>query len=478
VRRLLQRLALYAFHVIVVRPILFLLVDLRYRRRHLVPDGPCLVVSNHNSHLDAAVLMTLFPLRRLPYVHPVAAADYFGTKWWKRAMAMLLMNGIPIERKAPRGSDPLEPVVEKLRQGESLIFFPEGSRGKAGVVAPFRRGIGLLVRQLPGLLVVPVFLSGPERIWPRGEAPVPLAIDALVGRPRSYSAELDPKEIADKVREDVLALAPPPPPVPGSTAVQRVRVAFCSIDAELRASAFRETTRKLGRLAPTVGVDDPVLEADGEGMREATGPIPVQPIRFWLRVMTWVFRASSRFRKDEFARRVERAQVDEALDHSPDTPYVVVEDSALLNFLAFVDATHGPEGLERIDRNRLLKTLTGRKQVPLSQNLWFLRKAPEVWLINVFDLVRTPVPDILVHLRVPVEQVTARLRSEGGRQGPFDGAPFLGRLDASYQRLAQLLRKRHRVQVLELEGDEVEPAAVAARVAELCRSRAQQAATV
>ena len=73
-RRLLHRLALYAFHILVVRPVLFLLVDLHYRRRHLVPEGPCLVVSNHNSHLDAAVLMTLFPMRRLPYVHPVAAA--------------------------------------------------------------------------------------------------------------------------------------------------------------------------------------------------------------------------------------------------------------------------------------------------------------------------------------------------------------------------------------------------------------------
>ena len=86
---------------------------------------------------------------------------------------MLLMNGIPIERRPPRGSDPLEPIIQKLKAGESLIFFPEGSRGKAGVVAPFRRGIGLLAREFPGLLVVPVFLSGPERIWPRGEAPRP-----------------------------------------------------------------------------------------------------------------------------------------------------------------------------------------------------------------------------------------------------------------------------------------------------------------
>ena len=58
-RRLLQRLALYTFQIFIARPVLKWLVGVRYRRLNLVPDGPCLVVSNHNSHLDAAVLMSM-----------------------------------------------------------------------------------------------------------------------------------------------------------------------------------------------------------------------------------------------------------------------------------------------------------------------------------------------------------------------------------------------------------------------------------
>ena len=84
-------------------------------------------------------------------------------------MALFFMNGIAIERNPPKGSDPLAPIVESLRSGESLVFFPEGSRGEAGVVAPFRTGIGRLARSLPGLLIVPVYLSGPERIFYDGE---------------------------------------------------------------------------------------------------------------------------------------------------------------------------------------------------------------------------------------------------------------------------------------------------------------------
>ena len=76
-RRALAHAVMLAFHAGFVRPMLKIL-GVRVRRRALVPPGPCLVVANHNSHLDAAVLMSLFPLRRLPHVHPVAAADYFG----------------------------------------------------------------------------------------------------------------------------------------------------------------------------------------------------------------------------------------------------------------------------------------------------------------------------------------------------------------------------------------------------------------
>ncbi|HKQ62512.1 MAG TPA: lysophospholipid acyltransferase family protein, partial [Candidatus Polarisedimenticolaceae bacterium] len=202
-RRLLRDLALVSFHLLVVRPVLRWLVGVRFRRRGLLPAGPCLVVSNHNSHLDAPILMSMFPLARLRRVHPVAAADYFGQSWLRRTMAMLLMNGIAIERHARSGQDPLAPVAEALREGQTLILFPEGSRGEAGVIAPFRPGVGRLAQLLPGLVVVPVHLTGPERIWPRGRVvPVPFNIDVFVGKPRSYDPALEAREIAEQVQRD------------------------------------------------------------------------------------------------------------------------------------------------------------------------------------------------------------------------------------------------------------------------------------
>jgi len=468
VRRLLQRLALYTFHILFTRPLLRWVVGVRYRRLGRVPQGPCLVVSNHNSHLDAAVLMKMFSLRRLAHVHPVAAADYFGSNWVMRTLAMLLMNGIPIQRRPARGEDPLVPIAELLKSGETLIFFPEGSRGEAGVVARFRSGIGKLVREVPGLLVVPVFLSGPERIWPRGEmVPVPLSVDAHIGRPRTYPALEDPRAIADRVRQDVLALAPPPPPVPGEGDAPPLRIAVCGIDDAWVSDLFRRVVERLGKLGRTLGVADQVLEADRDGVREAAGPVPVGRERAWLGLLAAVFRTGPRFKGGRFADLVERAQVNGALSQGRDTRFVVEEGSVLVDLLTSALAGRGPVTEEREARDLMLY-LVGDKKVPLGKAWRTIRGAPEIWLINTFNLTRATVPEILVHVTLPPSRVMQRLRSEGVELLPYQTEPGLEQLQDAYREVGERLRRRRKVVVLELDLSALDAEAAAERVEAVC----------
>jgi 1-acyl-sn-glycerol-3-phosphate acyltransferase len=475
---LLQRLCLYLFHAGFARPVLHGIVGIRYRGRYRIPPGACLVVSNHNSHLDAAVLMGLFPLRRLPHVHPVAAADYFGTSPFKRVLAMWFMNGVPIERKPARGADPLAPIVELLERGESLVFFPEGSRGEAGVVATFRPGVGLMAQALPGLLVVPVFISGPERIWPRGEVvPVPLSIDANVGHPRSYPADLDARAIAALVRSDVLALAPPPPPVPGAPAAPPVRVAIVSVDTALAESVARATVIRLGRLGPTAGLAETFYVADGDGVREAESPVPVGRSRAELRLLSALFRTRDRFRGARFVELVERAQVDEALDHAHKTRFVVQVGSPLVDLLA---GSRGDQHRELLDGGspaQLLPYLARQKRIPWRQWWRFLRHAPEIWLINVFNLVHPPLPDLLVLLRPPVPRLMERLRAGGQRLAPFQNEERLTRLAGAQSEVADLLRKRRRLRVIEVPETGLSPAGIAADIEAACLQGADEGPT-
>lgn len=467
-QRILMLAAMYAFQLGFVRPVLRLYWGVDFRRRHNLPEGPCIVVANHNSHLDAAILLSAFPLRRLAQVHPVAAADYFGKTAWRRGVAMIWMNALPIERTTAAGRDVLAPMIAALERGESLIFFPEGSRGEPGVIAPFRPGIGKLVKTVPGVLVVPVFLSGAERSLPRGESvPVPLGIDVNIGKPRTYSPLLDARDIAEEVQKDVEALAPPPPPVPGPRPAPPVRVACCGIDDETNTLFFRAITEKLGPSGRTIGLGTPILEADAAGVRESAG-IPLARGRFWPRALAWAFRTGGLYRGNTFAEMVARARVDEALEDGRTARFVVGDGSPLVDLLAWAEADFYSGVFDEKGLQRIGAFLSGERRIPWREWGTFIRRAPEVWLLNVFDLAHPPSPDVIVLTTRRPEVVMERLRARGRALQPHQNEAFLTELQEAYLHVAAALKKR-RIEVVEVDAEALDLPVVADAVDAACR---------
>jgi 1-acyl-sn-glycerol-3-phosphate acyltransferase len=431
------------------------------------------VVANHNSHIDTAVLMSIFPIRRLPHVHPVAAADYFGKNAIRRGAAMIGMNAMAIERSAT-GRDVLLPMIEALQQGESLIFFPEGSRGEPGVVATFRPGIGKIVQSVPGVLVVPVFLSGAERSLPRGEAvPLPLGLDVVIGKPRTYSHLKDAREIAEEVRADVLALAPTAPPVPGPRPSPPIRVACCGIDEDVNRSLFEALTARLSESGRAIGIGDTILDGEGGTTRASEG-IATTRSRAWPKALAWAFRTGGLYRGNKFVEMIHRARIDEALADGRTARFVVSLGSPLVDLLAWAEADFYSGQFDEKGLQQILLYLSGQRRVPLTQWLRFIRKAPEVWLLNVFDLAHPPLPDVLVLTLRDPETAMERFRSRGRAQEPWQNEAFLDRWQAAYRQVAAVLRKR-RVEIVELQAADLDVAAAADQVEGSCRRLAVKA---
>src|ERR1700742_744072 len=95
------RLLRLLFWIVVGRPLALVVLGLNVRNRARLPGtGPAIVVANHNSHLDTFVLISLFPLRLLARLRPVAAADYFLRNKALAWFTFNIVNMIPIERPA------------------------------------------------------------------------------------------------------------------------------------------------------------------------------------------------------------------------------------------------------------------------------------------------------------------------------------------------------------------------------------------
>lgn len=198
------------FAAAIVRPVAALWMGYALRHGENLPArGPAIVIANHNSHLDALMLLSLFPLSLVPSIRIAAAADYFFARKGSRFLAEHVAGLVPVARKG--GKDPLAPLAAVLEKGGILFLFPEGTRGSPDVMGDIRPGLWHLARRFPEVPVCPVYLHGPGRALPKGSwIPVPLFADICVGKPffittdkKIFPAQV--KDIFDALRAQTLA---------------------------------------------------------------------------------------------------------------------------------------------------------------------------------------------------------------------------------------------------------------------------------
>lgn len=161
--------------------------------------------ANHTSHLDALVLWALLPESSRCRTRPVAARDYWGCTLLRRYLAMQIFHAVLIERPGALAAAAGEPsrrqfaaralarMLEALGGNDSLILFPEGTRGSGATMKPFKSGLYYLARRKPGIELVPVYMENLNRILPKGEyLPVPLLSSVTFG-PALYLREAETK---------------------------------------------------------------------------------------------------------------------------------------------------------------------------------------------------------------------------------------------------------------------------------------------
>ena len=118
--------------------------------------------ANHSSHLDFVLLWSMLPSALRERTRPVAAADY----WFQGALKRFLIrryvfHGVPVERQVEKRGrlNPLQPLLDALDEGSSLILFPEGTRGCGEILRPFRSGIYHVAKARPQVDLVPVWVE-------------------------------------------------------------------------------------------------------------------------------------------------------------------------------------------------------------------------------------------------------------------------------------------------------------------------------
>ncbi len=105
--------------------------------------------ANHQSHFDWVLIWAALPSELRAITRPIAARDYWTSSPLKAWITREIFNAVYVSRQRTDDEDPLEPLMEALRRGDSLVIFPEGTRGNQADPAAFKAGLYHLAEAFP-----------------------------------------------------------------------------------------------------------------------------------------------------------------------------------------------------------------------------------------------------------------------------------------------------------------------------------------
>ena len=182
-------------------------------------NGPVLFAANHQSHLDAPVILYALPRNRRHTVATAAALEWFSAhfypsrfSWWEKTrsslsyyLTALCFNIVPLPQRETGTRGAMRYLGTLLTSGSSVLIFPEGRRSKTTTINQFRPGIGMLAAKLE-VPVIPVRIEGVNKIWPEGRRVPSIGRAHVTFGPAMQFSGTDYEEIARQIEDAVKAL--------------------------------------------------------------------------------------------------------------------------------------------------------------------------------------------------------------------------------------------------------------------------------
>jgi 1-acyl-sn-glycerol-3-phosphate acyltransferase len=163
--------------------------------------------ANHQSHFDWVLIWAALPHELRATTRPIAAREYWTATPLKHWITREIFNAVYVSRERTADEDPLEPLLDALRNGDSLVIFPEGTRGHLGTPAPFKSGLFHLAEAFPEVPLIPAWIDNVQRVMPKGEVvPVPILCSVSFGAPLALLPGEDKRSFLERARAAVIAL--------------------------------------------------------------------------------------------------------------------------------------------------------------------------------------------------------------------------------------------------------------------------------
>lgn len=159
-------------------------------RNNIPSDGPVLLVSNHQSHLDPVLIGVASP-------RPTGALARKTLFFWPLSWLIRSLGAVPVDLEGSAVSG-IKAILGMLRANEVVIVFPEGTRTRDGKLQPLLPGFCAIARRAKAT-IVPTSIDGAFAALPRG---------SFLPRPRpirlTFGPAITPDQIASQSDDELV----------------------------------------------------------------------------------------------------------------------------------------------------------------------------------------------------------------------------------------------------------------------------------
>jgi adenylate kinase family enzyme len=357
-----------------------------------------------------------------------------------------LFQPIWVDREE-KSSTVIKLMQKRLDEGHSIVIFPEGTRGETGEIKDFKRGIGLTVRKNPDVPVIPVFLEGPERVFPKKAfIPLPLWNHITVGPPQIIQGKS--RDITAKLHKNLMALADEERSYRQRRITETPKpfsIAFVGIDGSGKSTLSRHLI-ELSK-GESCFISDS-LEFFSEGRPHQAQPLILNELRQWMGRRTKKAKNLSRYKIPKIAELLLRDRLLEEVRRWYRPDRIVMDGCPTLNLIAWVILYHEECFNEQVCA-KALRVLTGNDDLPKNDRIF--KQIPELNALRKLNLNHLHLPDAVVFLDVDPEVSIERIKSRGQTVQAHEDSEKLTKLSKAYNMVCDVLQET--VPVCRLKGN-------------------------
>lgn len=442
-------------HVLLLRPFVKLLFGVNlYGRAHISGLNNYIIISNHNSHFDILLLFYLLPVKHIGKTHPVAAREYFS----KSRIVFFLVNFLFSPLWVSRGNreanvgfwDDLRALIKK---GHNIIIFPEGTRGAPGEVQSFIGSAGKISAEHSDIPVIPVFLSGPERLLPRNSLiPIPLWNNVFINQPRLFeeAANVILESLEKTIREQARrekALRHKRK----STKVKDVKsIAVLGIDGSGKSTLSGNTAIKMSDNALVALLSDK-LQIYRSGSLMKHPPFVTEHVRRLVGSYAKSAKSLKLYKVPKLTELLLRNSLIAKIRrwHKPD--YLVLDGSPLLNLIAWSILYKEKDFNDEVIVKAIKILARKGDEIPGSDPVF--KKFPELKTLKKLGLAKFDLPEMVIFLNTDPEVAMVRIDKRGEKKQVHEKEEKLSKLSSAYLSICRILQEKFDIPTLIISGD-------------------------